>query len=131
MGTRRTGHSLSRFQAWQRYSLLVISLTQQSFVPGPLPGVQGGTAFSSPFLFCPSTSRKPTKLASLEAFNKLGRAVAKALPLLPLVKHHKNVNEQALRKSYPDPEYLPNFPAEELSGGFLQLPPDLSTQLEV
>lgn len=96
MKTPRTDPSLSRLQAWQRCNLLV-NLTQQTFVPGPLRGVQGGTEFSGPSLFCPSTStvKKATKLASLEAFGNLERTVAKALPLWPLVKHHKLILEQA------------------------------------
>lgn len=93
MKTPRTGHSPSRLQAWQRCNSLV-NLTHQTFVPGPLSGVQGGIELSGPSLFGPSTStvRKPTKLASLEAFNNLGRAAAKTLPFQPPVKHHKHVN---------------------------------------
>lgn len=93
MKTPRTDPSPSRLQAWQRCNLLV-NLTQQTFVPGPPQGVRGGIEFSGPSLLCPSTStvRKPTKLASLEAFSNQGRTVAKALPLWPLVKRHKLSN---------------------------------------
>lgn len=55
---------------------------------GLFQGVQGGTGFSGHSLFCPSISTvgRPTKVASVEAFNNLGRAVAKALPLQLLGK---------------------------------------------
>lgn len=80
---------------------LFVNLTPQTLVLGIFQGSRVGlTSEALPFLpFLQLVGSQQN--TSLEAFSNLGRAVVKALPQQPFVKHHKHVNRA--KETLPQP----------------------------